>query len=186
MDIEAEIEQAVRIGERNKEVIELVQNWCAHAEVVQNGGIGLVEIQTGLPIGMRFFKCKYARAQGMAGMMLDEIAVDFYDRNCGDCKDRSPVRLPNLSELVAKRDAARARQAEAQTKHAEAETKAFGERANRRSKLSEGSAPARADIFAAIDSFDRQPSEEHKKVLLGMAGAVPGQFDDGLQHALYD
>jgi len=37
------IQKAIRIGERNKEIIELAQNWCGHLEVRQSGGVGLVE-----------------------------------------------------------------------------------------------------------------------------------------------
>jgi hypothetical protein len=186
MDIDAEIKKAIQIGERNKEVIELVQNWCAHVEIGQWGGIGLVEAQTGLPIGARFFKCKYARAQGMAGVQVEEIAVDFYDRNCADCTQRLPVRLPNLSELVAERDAARERQQEAQAQSAQAEANALAGRVTRRSELSAGCGPARADIFSAIDAFDREPTEEHRRVLLGMANAAPEQFNASLREALYD
>src|SRR5208283_1891066 len=89
------------IGERNKEVIALARNWCAHLEVRQSGGIGLVEIQTGLPIGMRSFKCPYAGAAGLAGMDLQTVALDFYDRNCADCKQRQPDRLPNVPACVS-------------------------------------------------------------------------------------
>ncbi len=97
MTTDDSIQKAIRIGERNKEIIELAHNWCAHLEVRQAGGIGLVEIQTGLPIGMRSFKCPHANAAGMAAMMLEVVALDFYDRNCVDCKQRQPVRLPNFT-----------------------------------------------------------------------------------------
>lgn len=185
MNIEGEIEKAVKIGKRNKEVIELVQNWCAHAEIVHSGGIGLVEIQTGLPIGMRSFKCKYARAQGMAGMQLEGIAVDFHDRNCVDCKYRLPVRLPNLSKLVAERDAAQQRRRDAEAQGAAAEAKALEERAIRRSELSVGCDSAQTDIFSAIDAFDREPAGEQRRVLLGMATAVPEHFNSSMCEALY-
>src|ERR1700727_198251 len=104
--IEDGIQKAIRIGEANKEVIQLAQNWCAHISVERRGGTGLVEAETGLPIGMRSFKCPYAAAQGFAGMDLGHIALDFYDRNCVGCKQRLPVRLPNLSQLVGERDMA--------------------------------------------------------------------------------
>jgi hypothetical protein len=90
------IQKAIRIGKRNKEIIELAQNWCGHLEVRQSGCVGLVEIETGLPIGMRSFQCPYASAAGLAGMNLEVVALDFYDRNCVGCKDRLPVRFPNL------------------------------------------------------------------------------------------
>ena len=57
----------------------------------------IVEVETGLPIGMRSFKCPYASATGMAGMNLGHVVLDFYDRNCVGREKRLPVRFPNLS-----------------------------------------------------------------------------------------
>jgi len=65
------------------------------------GGTGMVELETGLPIGSRSFKCQHASAGGMAGMDLRMIALDFFDRNCKGCEKRVPVRIPNLSDFVA-------------------------------------------------------------------------------------
>jgi hypothetical protein len=104
VSIDRTIEEAVTIGQANKRTMELVQNWCAHARVEPRGGIGMVEQSTGLPIGMRAMTCPYAKAAGFAAMDLAAVALDFYDRNCVGCTDRRPVRMPNLSELVAERD----------------------------------------------------------------------------------
>jgi hypothetical protein len=49
---QAEFEQHVRTGERNKLVLELMHNWCAHARARNHGGTGLIAVQTGLPLGM--------------------------------------------------------------------------------------------------------------------------------------
>ena len=97
------IQKALRIGEANAAVIKLAQNWCANLQVEKFGGTGLVEIETGLPIGMRRFKCAHASAAGFAGMDLRSIALDFYDRTCSGCQKRVPVMLPNLSQLVGER-----------------------------------------------------------------------------------
>jgi hypothetical protein len=113
MDWDASTQNAINIGVANKRVIELVQNWCAHVTCEKCGGTGIVEIETGLPIGMRRFRCPHASAAGMAGMRLDLVAVDFYGRNCASREKRQPVRMPNLTELVAERDRARQQQAEA-------------------------------------------------------------------------
>src|SRR6476619_8213717 len=85
--------------------MKLVRNGCAHVTVRKHSGVGLVEIQTGLPIGHHFLECPHAPAGGMAAWDLADTAVDFYDRNCVDCKHRQPVGLPNISKLVAERDA---------------------------------------------------------------------------------
>src|ERR1700747_2904120 len=119
MTMDDSIQKAIRIGERNKEIIELAQNWCGHLEVRQSGGVGLVEIETRLPIGMRSFQCPYSSAAGLAGMNLEVVALDFYDRNCVGCNDRLPVRFPNLSSLVGERDAAQKRESEARASRAD-------------------------------------------------------------------
>jgi hypothetical protein len=33
-----EVERAIKIGERNKEIIQLANNWCGHLEVEHSGG----------------------------------------------------------------------------------------------------------------------------------------------------
>ena len=114
MSGDEQVRRAIEIGEKNKRTIELIKNWCAYIVVKQSGGVGIVEIETGLPIGTRSLECPHARAAGWAGMDMAHIAVDFYDRNCVDCQFRKPVTLPNLSVLVAERDAYRARQEQAQ------------------------------------------------------------------------
>lgn len=51
--------------------------------------------------------CDYATADNtMAYWDLVTAALDSHDRKCIGCPHRKPVRLPNLSELVAERDAA--------------------------------------------------------------------------------
>jgi hypothetical protein len=186
MTMDDSIQRALRIGERNKEIIELAHNWCAHLEVRQVGGVGVVEIQTGLPIGMRSFKCPYASAAGLAGMDLEVVALDFYDRNCADCRQRQAVRLPNLSSLVGKRDEAKQRQSEDQAAFAEQQARALTARVTRREILGRGCDPARAGIFSLVDALDREPNDRNKEVLLATAAASPQHFDTSVQEALYD
>jgi hypothetical protein len=107
-DTDRKIQEAIEIGQANKKTVELVQNWCAHVEIERVGGMGLVEAQTGLPIGMRGLNCPHAKDRGMSAMDLEAVALDFYDRNCAGCKNRQPVRLPNFSEIVGRRDERRA------------------------------------------------------------------------------
>lgn len=44
------IQEAIELGENNLRTLELVRNWCAHAQIVRAGGTGFVEMQTDLPI----------------------------------------------------------------------------------------------------------------------------------------
>jgi hypothetical protein len=58
--MDAEFQKALDIGVSNQRVVELAQNWCGHLVCEKFGGTGLIEVQTGLPIGMRRFRCPHA------------------------------------------------------------------------------------------------------------------------------
>ena len=100
--------RAIAMGEANRRTLELVQNWCAHLTIEKQGGGGMVEQFTTLPIGPRSLSCPHAAAPGLSGSDLRFLAVDFYDRNCVGCAHRKPVGFPNLSGLIHERDTARA------------------------------------------------------------------------------
>lgn len=179
------IKRAVQIGEANAEIIRLAKNWCGHLQVGKSGGTGLVEIETGLPIGMRSFKCVHASAAGWAEMDLAHIVLDFYDRNCADCTNRIPVALPNISELVAKRDnttAAAARQHEVRIREEEA---AYQRRRAQREAASEQSDDATLAIFEAIDRVDLEPTAHNSEVLTQLALVAPERFDLGVRDSLF-
>jgi hypothetical protein len=187
LDVDANIQKAIGYGEANKKIIDLAQNWCGHIEVHRWGGTGFVEIETGLPIGARYFRCPHASAAGMAGMDLATVALDFYDRNCKDCTKRLPVRFPNLyTDLVAKRDEARSQAEESTRQTLERSARALEARAVRRSELSAGCAPPITGIFTSIDELDRDPTDERRKVLLETARTVPSLFDSRVQEALFE
>jgi hypothetical protein len=99
-----DIERAIWDGERNQDAKRLIHNWCRHASVQKFGGTGLIEMETGLPIGHHAMVCDFAPASGMATWLLEESAVRFHDANCVGCPHRVPVGLPNLAMLVAQRD----------------------------------------------------------------------------------
>ena len=186
MNSDASFEQALTIGQANKAIIELAHNWCAHLSVEKYGGTGLIEFETGLPIGMRSFKCLHASAEGMAGMDLRYVALDFYDRNCVGCKERLPVRLPNLSELVSDRDRSRELAKRGESRAAELEANAVRSRAIRRSELSKYSAPAIAGIFDIVDRFDHDPNAQNREILIQTAVAAAAHFDSSVKEALFD
>jgi hypothetical protein len=187
MDMDREIQRAMDLGRSNQEVLELVRNWCAHlaVEIPPWGGVGLVEQASGLPIGMRRIRCPYARATGIAGMDLKRVTLDFYDRNCVGCKERRPVRLPNLLQLVQARDRELQRQEE-QAQHAGQErTRRVEERAHRRRILRERGDGARAGIFDILDRLDQAPTETDHRILLETARAAADKFDAAVQEALF-
>ena len=96
--------RTVEVGQRNQEVKVLIQNWCGHARIEKFGGTGMIEAATGFPIGHHSMACDHAPAGGSATWHLEDAALEFYDRNCVSCKVRQPLRLPNLVELVRRRD----------------------------------------------------------------------------------
>lgn len=104
MSRDLDIERTIRDGERNQDAKRLIHNWCRHARVEKFGGTGLIEMQTGLPIGHHSMVCDFAPASGMASWLLEESAVRFHDAHCAGCSHRVPVALPNLAMLVAQRD----------------------------------------------------------------------------------
>ena len=179
------IERALQIGEANAKVIELAKNWCAHLKVEKSGGTGIVEAQTGLPIGMRSFKCVHACAAGFAGMVLESIVLDFYDRNCIGCTKRVPVRLPNLSQLVSEREKA----ADAAKRMSEAaarkERLLYEARQHQRKALSENADEATQALFESIDSLDAEPTSQKADVLVQLSKSVPERFDNRVQESLF-
>ncbi|MGI9102555.1 MAG: hypothetical protein ACR2IF_08935 [Terriglobales bacterium] len=179
------IQKALRIGEANAEVIKLAQNWCANLQVEKSGGTGLVEIETGLPIGMRSFKCAHASAAGFAGMDLRHIALDFYDRNCNGCQKRVPVMLPNLSQLLGEREKAAAADLRKREAHAERERAAYEQRRAKRDFLSQPCDESTVALFRAIDSLDREPTPQKAEVLAQLASVTPERFQGAVQEALF-
>ncbi len=184
--MDREIQRAVEIGEANKRVLELAQNWCAHLSVEQRGGVGIVEQMTGLPIGMRAITCPHARAAGFAGMDLEYVALDFYDRNCVGCAERRPVRLPNLLELVESRERDRARRETTAAQAREAGDAALTERQRKRRDPRRGADEARLGIYDVIERLDQNPTPDDHRVLKEIATAAAEKFDAAIQEALFD
>lgn len=174
--MDKEIQKAIEAGERNRAAMELVHNWCAHAKVEKHGGTGLVEQATGLPIGHHGLKCDYATAGGMFTWDLREAALDFYDRNCIDCKHRKPVSIPNLLNLVKERDE---RRAEETKKAAEAEARQLEVQNSRRlvrSQLRAGLGSLSSAIVDHIDEYDEHRDQEHHDRLCESARLAPEHF----------
>ena len=185
MNDDLRIESTIAIGKRNKEVMALVHNWCKHARIEKCGGTGLIELETGLPIGHHRMACDNAAAGGMGTWHLADAAIDFYDRNCANCSKRVPVRLPNLSSLVSERDAQLRRAAEELRVKEEKLALQLATRQARRQALRSGLAAVSASIFDFIDEIDRGESEGACEKLLGAAKLAPETFTPAIVEYLF-
>ena len=105
-DFEDDYKNAIEAGQRNLRVTKLLSNWCFHAEFVRSPGIGMIEAETGLPIGHMGVQCKFSKKNSVYCWLLEEAAYDFYQNNCNGCKNRVPVGMPNIMDFVAPREKA--------------------------------------------------------------------------------
>ena len=174
--MDREFKIAIEAGERNRAMMELVRNWCAHVRIKKFGGTGMVEQMTGLPIGNHGLECDHATAGGMYTWDLRDAAIDFYDRNCVDCKKRKAVGIPNLSSLVKERDDLRAAEAEKAKAAQSKEDDARDARKLARSSLREGLSPLSSAIIDHIDEFDEQRDQHHRDRLCESARLAPEHF----------
>lgn len=179
-------EQAVEAGKKNQRTMSLVQNWCAHARVENHGGVGLIQMQTGLPIGHLAMACDYATSgKTMAAWDLAGAALEFHDDNCVGCAHRMPVRLPNLSELVAARDASvRAQEARAAALDL-AQADALRQRRAARDALRSKLPPASRSLMEHLDALDTGAEQDAGKALEVAAGLAPEAFTPDLVEYLF-
>ena len=184
--IDDDVRRAIELGERNQEALTLASNWCAHLQVESWGGIGLLEQSTGLPIGSRYFRCKYAIDDGYRYTELHDAALHFYDQNCEGCGERQPVRLPNLIALVERRDAERTRRKRARDEAQKKAQLALAQRDSRRQRLRAEVGPTTAGLIDLIGEFDENPTPENGKRLVGAATASPDHFLGPVVDLLYD
>lgn len=184
--IDDDIARAIALGERNQEALTLASNWCAHLDVKLWGGVGLLEANSGLPIGSRYFRCRYAVDDGVRYTELHDAALQFYDQNCNGCAHRKPVRLPNLLELVRRRDAKRTQEQKERDRIHEAERLAFEERDSQRNRLRADVDATTAGLIDLIRDLDSDPTDENAQRLVGAATASPDHFLDPIVNLLYD
>jgi len=180
------IERAILAGERNKATVALVHNWCAHATITRSSGIGLVELETGLPIGYLGMGCPYASRAGVMSWDLRDAVVQFYDHNCASCSDRTPVSLPNISQLVEERDhAVEARLSEGQAAATQARL-AREQRDARRSALRATVGTVPSTIVDQIEDLDTRRNAEAALALVKTVEIAPESFTPEIVDYLYE
>lgn len=185
MTDDRDIANAIKAGERNREVTELIHNWCTHARVEKFGGVGLIEMQTGLPIGHHSMACDHASAGGIATWDLADAALDFHDRNCVGCTLRNPRRLPNLTQLIRERDEARKRAALHRQQLADQKARTFAERQSRRDELRRLVPAGSATILEQLEELDRDPTDTRREQLFQTARLAPEIFAEEIVEHLF-
>lgn len=178
-------DKAVASGEKNRRTLELVLNWCRHARVVKAGGTGLIEMETGLPIGHHHMACDYAPAGGIATWDLADAALDFHDRNCASCTDREPVRLPNLTRLIQERGTFRRRVEDEQRAAKEWQGNQRAARESVRQALRARLDAVSATIVDHLGELDSASPGDAGKRLLGLAKLAPETFTREVQEHLF-
>lgn len=173
---EEEIQRYIEVGKANQRVIELGKNWCRHLDVEVTGGTGIIEAETGLPIGMRSFTCPYAGGGRAASMHLAGLAVEFANRHCDGCEHREPVDLPNWTELLAESDRRHRAQEDARERREREVSRRAAERARRREQRRRDLSPEEAGILDLVGELDRENSREVATRLAAAACAKPELF----------
>lgn len=169
-------DEAIQNGERNRDAMQLISNWCSHAQV-EGMGYGLLAQQTGLPIGHHGLRCNFASEGGSSYCYeLSEAAIDFYDRNCNGCTYRKGGRLPNLTELVGARDRERDKRAAEGSKQAKAAEAALDQRDEERKALQTQLSPVAQTLLDDIGTYDRDRSQENLDRLMRSAQMAPEHF----------
>ena len=173
----------IALGQRNAEVIEFFQRFCGNIRIEVSGGIGMLEAATGLPIGHRAFRCAHASGNIVSGMMLEDLAVDFYEQHCRGCAFR--VRSGLLGDTIATLAAARRADQEARVGREKAEAaerqRQRDERAARRSRGGAGEqyqSVTQLQYVDKLDAADGSPEAADVEWLVRTASLAPEVISD--------
>jgi hypothetical protein len=160
MDVDRVFDDAVAMGRRNQETIELARRHCIHMEFRkwELGGRGMVEAATGLPINTRRVHCAYAPPTGGAASSLDWIASEFYKRNCRGCPHRrSTGELPNLATTIEAREAELVEAANLERKRLEDLRESWNRRVEHRRALWAEAEPPMQGALDDLEVVDADP-----------------------------
>ncbi|MCQ4631235.1 hypothetical protein GB927_014370 [Shinella sp. CPCC 100929] len=171
-----DIADTIKAGERNRDTMVLVHNYCANARVEKFGGTGMIEQATGLPIGHHSMRCDFAPEGGMACWDLRDAVIDFYDRNCAGCQQRQPLRLPNLLEIITERDRALAAQEARDAFDARLAAKALEKRNAIRALLAPSLGAIARTLLDDIGLFDANRTRENFERVTQSARLAPEHF----------
>jgi hypothetical protein len=156
------LDDALEIGVRNQQMIALARNHCTRMEFVQNGGQGMAEGATGLPINPREVRCPIAHGH-MVSSNLEATVPAFYRQHCVSCQEQAPTGLlPTLGAYVnaADEDAAAERRRAAEQRSALHE--AWEHRTERRRGLMVRCDDAMANALTDMGMLDVDPGGDRE------------------------
>jgi hypothetical protein len=153
------IEESLHMGDTNLKTLALARNWCAFLNIESLSAPGLIEETTGLPTGLKRFRCEHA-LPGNSSPNLEHILLDFYESNCKACGKRVPVGKPDVVQLVENRDSEKRKRKEHLSRIQQQQTAAIAARISRREELRKGLDPELHGIFDIIDQVDRARSTD--------------------------
>jgi hypothetical protein len=112
-EMDPALREATALGMRNAEIITRFERFCQNVRVEVLGGVGMVEATSGLPLGLRSFRCEFADGSISASSNLEDLSMDFYEENCRGCAHRAPTGHlgGTIDELADRRRDARSEQA---------------------------------------------------------------------------
>ncbi len=175
-DFEESYRNAIEAGQRNLETQTLLSNWCFHAEFVRTPGRGLIEAQTGLPIGHMGVQCKHSKSNSMYCWLLEDAVYNFYQNNCKSCEKRVPVGFPNILSIVdpREREAENRRQEREEEKKVRKDKQAYRrqDRARLRSELS----LEETFVLDLLDDLDQENIAGDDPRLEELAALAPETF----------
>lgn len=184
-DFEDSYKQAIEAGQRNLQAISRLRNWCFHAEIARSGGRGLIEAETGLPIGHMGVGCKYSKKYSMHSWLLEDAIYDFYQNNCKGCSERLAVGIPNIMEFVEPREKAIEERKKAREEETEKLAQKFCKRRQERAELRHNLSLEETFVLDLLDELDQEGIARDDPRLEQLANLAPETFTRKIvQHLL--
>ncbi|KUG23648.1 hypothetical protein ASZ90_006559 [hydrocarbon metagenome] len=175
-DFEDSFKDAIEAGQRNLRATKLLNNWCFHAEFIRSSGRGMIEAETGLPIGHMGVQCKFSKKNSMLCWLLEDAAYDFYKNNCKGCKDRVPVGFPNIMSFVGPREDAAEKRKYAREEEKRERKQKQTNRQQERAKLRYELSLEETFVLDLLDELDRSDIARDDPRLEQLANLAPETF----------
>jgi len=153
-DWDNQVNEAVEAGQKNLKASSLLKNWCFHAEITRSPGRGMIEANTGLPIGHMGVECEFSKKNTMLTWLLEDAIYDFYVSNCKNCEKRTPVAIPNILDFVKPREEAAKLRKQQQEAAAEERNQARLDRQNERVKVRQSASLEETFVIDLLDELD--------------------------------